>query len=155
MLKDDFGFAVVCKKTQTLGDILSKKGRKVEQQYRQNTVYSIPCKECPMKYIGQTSVPRGLKKKCKEHENWCRKKHKKKLLNSTTKNDGIAYHHHLTGHEIDFENTRILAEETSYWPRLIIEGLEIKKLQPTVRANMQAGYEIDPIWDIYLGALKS
>ena len=83
------------------------------------------------------------------------KKHKKKLLNSTTKNHGIAYHHHLTGHEIDFENTRILAEETSYWPRLIIEGLEIKKLQPTVRANMQAGYEIDPIWDIYLGSLKS
>ena len=153
MLKDDFGFAVVCKKTQTLGDILSKKGRKVEQQYRRNTVYSIPCKECPMKYIGQTSVP--LKKRCKEHENWCRKKHKKKLLKSTTKNDGIAYHHHLTGHEIDFENTRILAEETSYWPRLIIEGLEIKKLQPTVRANMQAGYEIDPIWDIYLGSLKS
>ena len=60
-----------------------------------------------------------------------------------------------TGHEIDFVNTRILAEETSYWPRLIIEGLEIKKLQPTVRANMQAGYEIDPIWDIYLGSLKS
>ena len=106
-----------------------------------------------MKYVGQTSVP--LKKRCKEHENWCRKKHKKKLLKSTTKNDGIAYHHHLTGHEIDFENTRILAEETSYWPRLIIEGLEIKKLQPTVRANMQAEYEIDPIWDIYLGSLKS
>ena len=51
------------KKTQTLGDILSKKGRKVEQQYRQNTVYSIPCKECPMKYVGQTSVP--LKKRRK------------------------------------------------------------------------------------------
>ena len=82
--------------------------------------------------------------------NWCRKKHKKKLLKSTTKNDGIAYHHHFTGHEIDFENTRILAEETSYWPRLIIEGLEINKLQPTGRANMQAGCEMDPIWDIYL-----
>ena len=106
-----------------------------------------------MKYVGQTSVP--LKKRCKEHENWCIKKHKKKLLKSTTKNDGRAYHHHLTGQEIDFENTRIFAEETSHWPRLIIEGLEIKKLQPTVRANMQAGYEIDPIWDIYLGSLKS
>ena len=67
MLKDDFGFAVICKKTQTLGDILLKKGRKVEQQYRRNTVYYIPCKECPMKYVGQTSVP--LKKRCKEHEN--------------------------------------------------------------------------------------
>jgi len=102
-----------------------------------------------MKYIGQTTAP--LKKRNKEHENWCQKKHKKKLLKSTKKNDGIAYHHHLTGHTIDFKNTTILAEEKAYWPRLIKEGIEIKKLKPTERANMQAGYEIDPIWDIHLG----
>ena len=76
---------------------------------------------------------------------------KKKLLKSTKKNDGIAYHHHYTGHDIDFKNTTILAEEKAYWPRLIKEGIEIKKLKPTERANMQAGYEIDPIWDIHLG----
>ena len=149
MLKDEFGFSVVFKKTQTLGDILLKKGRSVEKQFRRNTIYSIPCKECPMKYIGQTTAP--LKKRNKEHENWCQKKHKKKLLKSTKKNDGIAYHHHLTGHTIDFKNTTILAEEKAYWPRLIKEGIEIKKLKPTERANMQAGYEIDPIWDIHLG----
>ena len=102
-----------------------------------------------MKYIGQTTAP--LKKQIKEHENWCQKKHKKKLLKSTKKNDGIAYHHHYTGHDIDFKNTTTLAEEKAYWPRLIKEGIEIKKLKPTERAKIQAGYVIDPIWDIHLG----
>ena len=126
-----------------------KKGRRVENKFRRNTVYSIPCSDCSKKYVGQTTAT--LKKRCREHENWCKKKHKKKLLKSTKKNDGIAYHHHLTGHKIDFDNTKILAEEKSYWRRLILEGVEIRKLEPADRANMQAGYEIDPIWDTYLG----
>ena len=42
---------------------------------------------------------------------------------------------------------KILGEEKSYWRRLITEGLEIKKLPITKRANMQSGYEIDPCWD--------
>ena len=87
----------------------------------------------------------------KEHKNWCQKKHKNKLLKITKKNYRIAYHHHLTGHGIDFKNKTILAKEQAYWPRLIKEGIEIKKLKPTERANIQASYEIDPIWDIYLG----
>ena len=41
----------------------------------------------------------------------------------------------------------ILAEEKSYWRRLIIEGIEIKKLEPAHRANMQLGYEIDANWN--------
>ena len=49
MLKDDFGFAVVYKKTQTQGDILLKKGRQFENLYSRNKVYSIPCKEFPMR----------------------------------------------------------------------------------------------------------
>ena len=29
----------------------------------------------------------------------------------------------------------------------MIEGMEINKLSLTERANLQMGYEIDPIWD--------
>jgi len=29
---------------------LLKKGRQIEKQFRKNTVYSIPCAECPKKY---------------------------------------------------------------------------------------------------------
>ena len=54
MIKEEFGFNVIYKKTQTLGDILQKKGRTIEKQYKRNTVYSIPCQQCPKKYVGQT-----------------------------------------------------------------------------------------------------
>ena len=145
MLEEEFGITVIFKKTQTLGDILLKKGRSIEKQHRKNIIYSIPCKDCPKKYVGQTTGT--LRKRCKEHENWCKKKYKTKILKSTKKNDGIAFHHHQTGHTIDFANTKILGEEKSYWRRLITEGLEIKKLPITKRANMQSGYEIDPCWD--------
>ena len=142
ILQEEFGLTVVYKKTQTLGDILLKKGRNIEKIMRKNVIYSIPCKDCPKKYIGQTSAT--IKKRCNEHANWCKKKYKRKILKSTKKNDGIAFHHHQTGHNIDFEGTTILAEEKSYWRRLIVEGIEIKKLNPANRANMQLGYEIDP-----------
>ena len=108
-------------------------------------IYSIPCKDCPKKYVGQTTGT--IKKRCSEHRNWCRKKHKKKILKTSKKNDEIAFHFHETGHIIDFDNTAIIAEEKAYWKRLIIEGMEMKKLSLTERANLQMGYEIDPIWD--------
>ena len=79
---------------------------------------------------------------------------KKKLLKSNKKNDGIAYHHHYTGHKIDFTNTQILAEEKSYWRRRRIEGLEIRKLGEN-KANFQAGYEIHKCWGPMLDKLKS
>ena len=70
-------------------------------------------------------------------------------MKTTKKNDGIAFHYHETGHNIllDFDNTAIIAEEKAYWKRLIIEGMEIKKMSLTERENLQMGYEIDPIWD--------
>ena len=153
MITDEFGFPIVYKKTQTLGDILQKKGRNIDRQYRRNIVYSIPCQECPKKYVGQTTSM--LKKRCNEHRNWCKKKFKKKILKTSKKNDGIAFHFHETGHNIDFDKTEIIAEEKAYWKRLIIEGLEIKKLGPTERANLQMGYEIDPIWDAILETIKA
>ena len=56
---------------------------------------------------------------------------------------------------IDFENTQIIAEEKAYWKRLIIEGMEIKKLNQAERANLQMGYEIDPIWDTFIESIKN
>ena len=101
--------------------------------------------------MGQTTKP--LKKRNKEHENWCKPKFKKKLLKSSKKNNGIAYHHHYTGHTIDFTNAQILAEEKNYWRRLIIEGLEIRELGEN-KANLQAGYEIHECWGPILDKLK-
>ena len=85
----------------------------------------------------------------------CQKKHKKKILKTSKKNDGIAFHYHEREHAIDFENTQIIADEKAYWKRLIIQGMEIKKLSQAARAHLQMGYEIDPIWDTFIESIKT
>ena len=134
-----------------MGDILLKKGQQMANEYKKNVIYKIPCAECNKKYIGQTSVI--LKKRTAEHIRWCRKKHKKQMLKTTQKNDGIAYHHHSTGHQIDFDNVQIITQEKNYWRRLIVEGMEIKKLAEEQRANLQLGYEIHECWEPILNKL--
>ena len=42
---------------------------------------------------------------------WCEKKYKQRILKSTKKNDGVAYHHHSTAHKIDFENVDIITQK--------------------------------------------
>ena len=63
----------------------------------------------------------------------------KQMLKTTQKNDGIAYHHHSTGHQIDYDNVQIITQEKNYLRRLIIEGMEIKRLAAEQRANLQLG----------------
>ena len=53
-LNKEFGYDTIFKKTLTLGDIILKKGRQIEKGDKKNIVYSIPCGECPKKYVGQT-----------------------------------------------------------------------------------------------------
>ena len=43
ILKKEFGFDVIYKKTKTLGDIILKKGRQIEKGHRRNVVYSTLC----------------------------------------------------------------------------------------------------------------
>ena len=59
----------------------------------------------------------------------------------------------VTGHNINFDDTEIIAEEKCYWRRLIIEGLEIKILGEN-RANRNTGFEIHECWDPILEKLK-
>ena len=89
----------------------------------------------------QQSIPDGAERSTKN--NCC---------NLQKKNDGIAYHHHYTGHQIDFDNVEIITQEKSYWRRLIIEGMEIKWLGED-RANLQLGYEVHECWDPILAKL--
>ena len=130
-----------------------KKGRQIEKGFRRNinVVYS-SVTQCPKKYVGQTTAT--LNKRNAQHKNWCQKKYKKVILKSTKKNDGMAFHHHSTGHHIDFEGTEIITEEKNYWRRLIIEGMEIRKLGDK-KANRQVGYEIDDCWNPIIEKLES
>jgi hypothetical protein len=142
ILEKKFGFFLAYKKTTTLGDLILRKGRNIAQQYQKELVYKIPCSQCDMAYIGQTK--KSIKTRNAQHKGLCRPHLKQKILKSSKKDNGLAYHTHQTGHKFDFNNTEIVAREPNYWRRLILEGLEIKFA--TNLANLQLGYEIDDIW---------
>ena len=76
--------------------------------YKRNTVYSIPCQQCPKKNVGQTTA---TKKRDAVNTKIGAKRKKKQILKTSKKNAGIAFHYHEMGHTIDFENTQIIADE--------------------------------------------
>ena len=145
IMEKQFGATVIFKKTRTLGDLLKKKTKGKEEKYKQNVVYAVPCSECATHYIGQTK--KTIATRVAQHQIMCKKKLKLNLrkLQTDKKDNGLAYHHIITGHEFLFGKTKILAEEPNYWKRLIKEGIEIRKNNPI--ANLKAGYEIANCWN--------
>lgn len=148
IIEKQFDCTIIYKKTVTLGDQLKQKSKQKESRYKHNVVYSIPCKDCPIKYIGQTK--KTVNMRMTQHDAMCKKKLRLNLtkLKSDKKDNGLAYHHIKTGHEFQFDKVKILAEEPNYWRRLIREGIEIRR--DTNTANLKAGFEIDRCWDPFL-----
>ena len=80
-------------------------------------VYSIPCGECNVEYIGETS--RALETRKKEHQAAVRL--------AKTKNSALAEHAHTTGHAIKFQDTTILGKEHRWHQRKWEEACHIAK----------------------------
>jgi hypothetical protein len=117
-----------------------------------DVVYSVPCENCPIRYIGQTK--QSLGNRLIQHSDACINSSKTSLraLKEDKKADnGLALHHKKTGHFFDFENVQVLEKEGNYWKRIILEGIHIKKGKDL--ANLKSGYEIDKCWDPIIGSL--
>ena len=89
-----------------------------------NVVYSIPCKgnNCQAAYIGQTK--RQLKVRLGEH--------KKNIQQDPSKHNAFTKHTINKDHFFDFECTRILAKETNYRKRLVLEICHIAHCKNSV-----------------------
>ena len=124
ILQDNFGIYTVYRKTRTLGDLILKKGRQTEKQFKKHCVYKIPCKQCDQAYIGQSK--NTINKRNSQHMAMCRRKIKLKTLKNAKKDNGLAFHHQKTGHKFDFDSTEILLQHKNYCRRLLLEGIEIK-----------------------------
>ena len=125
VLEERFEVKTVHQKTQTLGDILKRKGRQPEKKHKKNVVYEIPCGQCNISYIGQTK--KSANQRIYEHERKCREKANLKKLTGEKQENGLAIHHAKTGHEFAYHDVKILAEEKGLWRRLIHEGIEIRR----------------------------
>jgi hypothetical protein len=145
-IQDKFNLQIIFKKTQTLGQLLKKRNNTKHTLSEKEVVYKIPCAQCQTSYIGQTKQILG--KRLTQHANNCNKKTSLKTLKANTNDNGVAYHHKLTNHNFDFENTVILQREKNETRRKVAEALHIKS--STNLANLQAGLELDECWTPFL-----
>lgn len=105
---------VVCHKSHNkLNSLFTKLKSETPTMKNSNVVYSIPCENCPKKYIGMTT--QLLKNRLNGHK--------------YTKNATTALDKHLkdTHHSFAFNNTSILNKDENYHKLLIKEMIEIKK----------------------------
>ena len=75
-------------------------------------VYSIPCNDCPLSYVGETGRQLGIR--ISEHQRDVR------LKNNPRSN--VLQHVRDTGHSMDFESTKILYYEQNSEKRLFLES---------------------------------
>ena len=79
-------------------------------------VYEIPCRDCSQSYIGQTN--RRINVRRDEHAN---------AVAKDERTSSLAQHVKATGHTIEFEKTKILANIEQKTKRIIREAIEIEK----------------------------
>ena len=113
---------------------------RVKKDERSNIVYKIECKDCNYSYVGQTK--RKLKTRLKEHI-----KDLKKPIESLSV---ISNHRIDKDHRMDWDNTKILDSERSYYKRSISEMIHIKTQKKGL--NKQSDTEWFP--DLYLPLLE-
>lgn len=109
-------------------------------------VYEVPC-ECGKVYIGQTG--RTIRTRIIEHMAHCRK--------GDSNNSALAKHAQENisnpGHQIQFENTRVLNSNTNFLPRYIREAVEIRKNDNNF--NGGDGFKLSASWGPTLARTKS
>jgi hypothetical protein len=89
-----------------------------------NAVYSIPCKDCGLCYIGESS---NALRRMKEHEADCRLNHKD--------NSALAMHAHTMNHTPDFQSHKILANDAFYITRKLSESYLIQNSQNSMNKH--------------------
>ena len=111
-----FGIKTIFKQTTTLNSLIPNQQEKTPE-LNTSGVYGIPCRDCEEVYVGETG--RLIKTRISEH--------KRATRNGEVEKSELARHTVTTGHEIDWEGTKRIAQCNSKYKRKIRESVEIKK----------------------------
>ena len=102
---------------------LCKLKDKVSTINQSKVVYQIGCKDCPEFYVGMTM--RRLKQRMDEH--------------ATDENSALYKHSQTTGHNINFQEPKVLCTDTLKSKLLIKETLKIRELSASKSLNGNQG----------------
>ena len=121
----------------TLRKILSHPKDPIPACQKPGVVYSIPCSSCDLCYIGQTG--RTLNDRRKEHLS--------AVKSHAISTSALAEHSILTGHKIDWENSKIMATETAWDKRCYLESCFIRSTKETMNRDFGS---LPPIYNCLL-----
>ena len=124
------GFKVAMKPCRTLRQELVAPKDKVSLLDKAGVVYQIPCGDCSASYIGHTG--KNLRDRVKQHKATTDK--------GKTNDSAIAEHSWSSHHSIDWENVKVLDQESIEKRRQIKESLLIRSKAPEM--NRDLGLEV-------------
>ena len=111
----------------TLRKVLVSPKDKTALEKQSGVIYSIKCKDCDSLYIGESG--RKLEKRLAEHKS-----------KAATSKSAIREHvEHSKGHNIDWENVKVLEREPKDFPRKILEGHPNQDPEPKIEQRQRAG----------------
>jgi len=112
---------VASKPVRKLGNLTSIKDP-VDIKSRQGVVYSIPCRDCNKRYIGETK--RSLETRQKEH--------KADIKNKRFDKSSLMQHTIDLNHRMDWDNSKVLEFESNYYTCRFIEPFHINSDKDTM-----------------------
>jgi len=127
------GVSTNFKPSYTLRSALVAPKDKTEPLKQSGVVYEITCADCEAKYIGESA--RKLEKRLNEHK-------------SSAGSSKSAVREHVVrskGHQIDWDNVKLLEREPKDFSRKVLEAIHIRTETP--KLNRDKGLDLDPIWD--------
>ena len=115
--------------------MLSKVKDTVVTEKQTGIVYSIPCANCNVQYIGETG--RTLQTRKREHM--------RSVCTNNVKNSALAEHANSTGHAIDWDNMKPLVKENRWCQRRWSEACLIAKTEHAI-ANRDCGRTLPHVY---------
>ena len=123
-----YGVTIYHKPINTLRQLLVHPKDKTGKEQKTGVIYKIDCKTCEGTYVGETA--RTLGKRLDEH---------RKLTSSA-----VREHQEKTGHNIDWQNVKIVGKEEHWMKRKIKEAITIRREKPSL--NRDQGWDLPPIF---------
>lgn len=136
----DKNVRVCAKPVRTLKQMLSRPKDPIPIDKKTGVVYEIPCKDCSTRYIGETG--RALSTRVKEHQACVRL--------GKYENSALAEHANTLGHDVSWNDTKILASNSHWLKRRITEAWMITEKEH-VLTNRDCGRKMP---ESYLPLIK-
>jgi len=93
--------------------------------FKSNVIYKLFCNNCDATYVGQTK--RQLRTRLKEHKN--------NFKQDRSKHSVISEHIIKYNHSFDWDNTKIMDQESKYFKRIVSEMIHIKEQKAGLNLN--------------------